>query len=481
MLINITDNDIYILEYNNEELGALAEVIKLKVKTMNSNEDEVFYPIAGNKIPSGFLPLLQFHFDRKGLSLNIQDDRTVKPLEEVGDIITEFGNLTLRDYQEEAVREAIKAGRGFIELPTGTGKTLIIAGILKNLDIEKAVIITPSISLAEQIKRDLSYMLNEEIGIMNSSAKVKKNITVTTYATFKKRPTEFMNVDVLIMDEVHHLTGIKTFEAVWRNPARYKFGLSATATIDKINMKYIYAILGNCIYKKSIGELTEYLPEPSVLFFKMKYEDGRFDNLQDITPFQRYRLEIIRNPVRNRLIARLGGILVDAGLNTLILCSKREHAYYIHMYLRQLEGIDVPIIWSNVSANLRNDIVQNFEKYKIAIATTIFDEGINIPSLNVIINATGEASSIKTIQRAGRGFRKTENKSNLLIIDFIDSFSRHAEYKSKLRADAYLKEIPKENVNVLMGEFSSTEKNEAVLESLKGYISKFSSSLDLVV
>ncbi|GEM_PF-4719980 len=475
MLINLTDNDIYILEYNNRELGVLAKAIELRIKTMDNNQRDRFYPIAGNKIPSGCLYLLQYLFEKEGLVLNIQDNRTVKPLEEVGDIITQFGNLTLRDYQEEAVREAIKAGRGFIELPTGTGKTLIMAGILKNLNIERAAIITPSIALAEQIKRDLSYMLNEEIGLMISNTKIKKNITVTTYATFKKRPTEFMNVDVLIMDEVHHLTGVKTFEAVWRNPAKYKFGLSATATVDKVNLKYVFAILGNCIYKKSIGELTDYLPEPTVLFFRMKYEDGRFDNLQDINPFQRYRLEIIRNPVRNRLIARLGGIMVDLGLNTLILCSKKEHAYYIHMYLRQLEGINVPIIWSNVSANLRNDIVQNFEKYKIAIATTIFDEGINIPSLNVIINATGEASSIKTIQRAGRGFRKTKNKSNLLIIDFIDSFSSHAEYKSKARFDTYLKEIPKDQVKVLIAEFSSTEENEAVLESLKDYISQFQS------
>ena len=58
---------------------------------------------------------------------------------------------------------------------------------------------------------------------------------------------------------------------------------------------------------------------------------------------------------------------------------------------------------------------------KCVICTAVWKEGVNIPELNVVINAAGGKSELVTLQTIGRGLRKTENKSELIIYDFFDN------------------------------------------------------------
>jgi superfamily II DNA or RNA helicase len=63
----------------------------------------------------------------------------------------------------------------------------------------------------------------------------------------------------------------------------------------------------------------------------------------------------------------------------------------------------------------------NDKKYRVAIATTSWKEGINIPSLDVVVNATGYKSAIMNEQLFGRGRRATKKKKEVLLIDCFDS------------------------------------------------------------
>jgi superfamily II DNA or RNA helicase len=55
------------------------------------------------------------------------------------------------------------------------------------------------------------------------------------------------------------------------------------------------------------------------------------------------------------------------------------------------------------------------------IATAVWKEGINIPSLDVVINAAGGKSEIQTLQSIGRGLRRTEEKLQVIVVDFFDA------------------------------------------------------------
>jgi superfamily II DNA or RNA helicase len=68
------------------------------------------------------------------------------------------------------------------------------------------------------------------------------------------------------------------------------------------------------------------------------------------------------------------------------------------------------------------------KEIKCVIATTVWREGINIPSLGCIINACGGKSEIVTLQAIGRGLRTSEGKDRILVVDFLDPYKYLAQH-----------------------------------------------------
>ena len=62
------------------------------------------------------------------------------------------------------------------------------------------------------------------------------------------------------------------------------------------------------------------------------------------------------------------------------------------------------------------------------IASAIWNEGVNIPSLNHIINAVGGKARISVEQIPGRGLRTSKGKTTVRITDFLDPYRYLAEH-----------------------------------------------------
>jgi len=70
---------------------------------------------------------------------------------------------------------------------------------------------------------------------------------------------------------------------------------------------------------------------------------------------------------------------------------------------------------------------------------SIASEGLNIPDLDVIINASGNAGDVKSIQVLGRVLRKIEGKKEALYIDFLDA-GKYTKQHSRKRYKIFEKE-----------------------------------------
>jgi len=80
------------------------------------------------------------------------------------------------------------------------------------------------------------------------------------------------------------------------------------------------------------------------------------------------------------------------------------------------------------------------DKLNILVSTlSIFAEGIDIPSLDIVINAGANKGSVKTIQILGRVLRRLEGKEDAYYIDFIDR-SRFFKSASFRRRKALIEE-----------------------------------------
>lgn len=115
--------------------------------------------------------------------------------------------MKLRSYQETAVNKMLWGvtleGNGLIVIPTGGGKTHIIAEFTKRLG-KPILILTPSRELLEQDYDKLSKVVpKEEIGIYSASMNSKevKKYTLATIQSAYKHPEQFAHYDVVLIDE----------------------------------------------------------------------------------------------------------------------------------------------------------------------------------------------------------------------------------------------------------------------------------------
>jgi superfamily II DNA or RNA helicase len=106
----------------------------------------------------------------------------------------------------------------------------------------------------------------------------------------------------------------------------------------------------------------------------------------------------------------------------------------------KLRGVSVPFIYGSTSRELRFRTLERLKskKTKAVICSRVWKEGINVPSLNHIINAVGLKEEKAVLQAAGRGLRTTDEKTTVKITDFLDPYKYLAEH-SVLRMSVYIR------------------------------------------
>lgn len=119
--------------------------------------------------------------------------------------------MELRPYQQEAINKIrwsmdnLADGNDIVVLPTGAGKSVVIAHLAKEIDSD-VLILQPSKEILEQNFKKLSlYVDPSEIGIYSASMN-DKTIGRYTFATIQsiyKKPEDFKHFRLVIIDECH--------------------------------------------------------------------------------------------------------------------------------------------------------------------------------------------------------------------------------------------------------------------------------------
>jgi superfamily II DNA or RNA helicase len=128
-----------------------------------------------------------------------------------------------------------------------------------------------------------------------------------------------------------------------------------------------------------------------------------------------YNNTIVGHDERNNIICQLAERHKD--LQTLILVKTVDHGNYLSGKL------NVKYINGSMDLKEREQLLQDFKDktVKTLIATlSIFQQGLNIPSLEIIINAAANKSDISSIQSLGRLLRMSSGKVGCIYYDFFD-------------------------------------------------------------
>ena len=134
--------------------------------------------------------------------------------EGVKDYMTRISKYKPRDYQVEAVYDALKYNRKLLISPTASGKSLMIYSVVRYFAErnKKILLVVPTTSLVEQMYKDFEdYGWNGEDWCHRIySGREKTNefpVVITTWQSIYKLPRKFFDgFDVVIGDEAISLS-----------------------------------------------------------------------------------------------------------------------------------------------------------------------------------------------------------------------------------------------------------------------------------
>ena len=142
-----------------------------------------------------------------------------------------------------------------------------------------------------------------------------------------------------------------------------------------------------------------------------------------------YDFYIVTNRIRNAEIANAFRRYPGP---TLVLVNKIAHGEIL------ANSLSIPFLSGQSSANERKDAIEKLKAGALSgvVASTIWDEGIDIANIKTVILAGGGKSEIKNLQRLGRGLRLANGKQQLQLVDFLDQsphiLSNHSKIRRKL-------------------------------------------------
>jgi len=360
--------------------------------------------------------------------------------------------ITFRPDQIEMINDGINEGRGILKAPTGTGKSILMLGIISAFGKERVLFLAHNTDIVKQMKGHLKKHFKEHIGEISGNSKTMSRLTVATVQSFVKVAKNYSkSIDVVLVDEAHHcnsLTGNYAKTLMYLD-APVKIGVTATMPQTQKHLMCQEALLGPIISELTMEEAQKLglLAVPKIEIIKAPPGDMGFMPGMTLSgkklksPYAKaYNAEIVENTPRNMLITKLAMERVDAGESVLILITSIDHGELIQKLFQELYGRYVEFVSGRDQTELRNKVIQGLENKSspIAISSSIFFEGIDIKSLDVIVNAAGGKSEIATLQKIGRALRKTDGKTHATIIDFKDTGHKYMKNHFKTRHTLYV-------------------------------------------
>jgi len=360
---------------------------------------------------------------------------------------------SLRDYQDEVVKLALKHQNGVYIMGTGAGKTLTTAALIENefrlsnnTETFKCLVVVPDLGLVSQtynefIEEGITFNISKWTG--KNDFDTNANVIICNagvlHSRFEDNPW-ILYVDMVVVDECHKIKhNNKVSSIISKIKTTKKYGFTGTLPEDQFEKWSIIGKLGPIRYEKTSSELRNenYLVNAEVKMLSIKYNQK-----VPVKTGNKYRDEldfIYHNSLRNNLIKTLSNKLQN---NTLILVNHIEHGEVLYNELYFNNDKQVFFIRGSVDVEERERVKKIMEENDnvVCIAiSAIFSTGINIKNLHNIMITAGGKAFIRLVQSVGRGLRLHENKTKLNIFDFADELHYSRQHYTK-REEIYTKE-----------------------------------------
>nr|WP_247000876.1 DEAD/DEAH box helicase family protein [Halosolutus gelatinilyticus] len=400
-----------------------------------------------------------------------QSNATINDRVDVGDGLPSLhSDYELREYQRTALNAWLETDRwadvsaaepagsidrapaGILELPTGSGKTVIGVKAIERFGVPTLVVV-PTIDLLDQWQRELETEFDRPIGRFGGGEQRVEPITVSTYdSAYLKADAVGDRFSLVIFDEVHHLGGEGFREIARLLAAPTRLGLTATFERPDGAHEVVEEIVGPVVSRIEPDELAgEHLAPYEIKRLEVsltpeereayRYNQEVFTNYLarsniDMRSGSDYQELVKRSgsdpKAREALLARqrareivygsdakieaLEGILDDhRDDRTIVFTAHNDLAYDVS------ERFLIPTITHQTGAAERREVLSRFREgtYTRIATSNVLDEGVDVPEASVGVILSGSGSGREYRQRLGRILRPTDDGTHATLYEVV--------------------------------------------------------------
>jgi DNA repair protein RadD len=358
--------------------------------------------------------------------------------------------LVLRPYQDESIRELFQAlNEGvlapLIVLPTGAGKSLVIAEICRRIaqrfPDRKIGVVTHVQELVEQNAMELAGLWNGSIGMFASGLGRKDLGRQVTFMSIQTAVLNFKllkKFDVIIVDEAHLIPRSSTtrygkFIKHYRNIVEDMPVIGLTATPFRTDSGMLVGD-EDSLFQEIVYEA--FVPDLIRAGYLSKIKSKAAENELDTAGLHTRAGEFIESEQAERAM-RPG--VVDASCEEfaaygreqdrkgwLVFAINVAHAEAITAKMQSL-GVSVGMITGAMDKGARKRMIARYKARQILclVSVGVLTTGFNAPHVDLIGIMRATQSAGLYVQIVGRGFRLSPGKEDCLVLDYGGNVDRH--------------------------------------------------------
>ena len=323
--------------------------------------------------------------------------------------------------------------RALVVAATGVGKTYLAA--FDSKEAERILFVAHREEIIKQAARSFKNVRNsDDIGYFYNNIKDKdKSMVFALVQTLGK--DEYLNeeyfkkdyFDYIVIDEFHHAVSNNYRKIIdYFTP---KFMLGLTATPERLDSKDVFSICDyNTVYEIRLCEAINkgYLVpfryygiyDDTVDYTNVEFKNGKYveKQLEEALMFNK-RAQLILNHYKKYNSKRALGF-----------CTSKKHAEYMAKFFSE-NGVESAAVYSGDNGEYseeRNSAINKLTKgeLKVVFSVDMFNEGLDIPSIDMVMFLRPTQSPTVFLQQLGRGLRKFEDKKYLNVLDFIGNYKK---------------------------------------------------------
>lgn len=374
---------------------------------------------------------------------------------------------SLRTYQRDALDAWRGADRrGVLELPTGSGKTVIGVKAIEAIATPTLVVV-PTVDLLEQWRRELEAEFDVPVGQFGGGVQEREPLTVSTYdSAYLKADHVGDKFGFAIFDEVHHLGGEGYRQIARSLAAPVRLGLTATFERPDGAHDAVAELVGPVVHRLSVDDLAgEHLANYDVKRISVELtaeERESYEANQSIFTdyLARSNLRMRSGSDYRKLVMRSGN---DPAAREALLAKQRARDVMMNseskldaladvlerhrgdrtivftahnaLVYRIAERFLVPAITHRTSTAERREIIERFRsgEYSRIVSSNVLDEGVDVPDATVAVVLSGSGSEREFTQRLGRILRPKSDGSRALLYEVVSAETTEVDVAARRR------------------------------------------------